>query len=180
MYSQDLYIVTSRPGSVLPLKTPMSDYNDDGNQIEKFFIDGVCGAFILSNVLSSDECATIINAAEAVQFQPDEPINNYSNDINSNHNGNDNSNDKDKDREGNDNSDDKTNDNSSRSGVDNLEWLIDNEMYDCIYDRVKPFLPEEITITRNDTVNTNRSDSKCHKLAGINKRFRLFRYGINS
>ena len=78
------------------------------------------GAFVLCDVLTSDECERLVQAAEAIKFTPDVV-----------------------------------------EGIDNITLISDQLFLDSLFQRCKPFLPQDV--------------AGCD-LAGINSRFRFFRY----
>lgn len=107
---------------------------DEGRAL-RHDVPGVPGAFVVSGVLTAGECARLRAAAEAVGYLPDEPL-----------------------RAGGGADDPQ----ASYTGIDFMEWLLDDSVLGPIWDRVRPHLPPALG---------------GGGVAGVNARFRLFRYG---
>ena len=146
----DLNIFHASPGMVA--------FDDDaaiGAHVARTDVPGVPGAFVLSGVLSGGECAQLVAASEAMGYSRDEPTL----------------------RGGGAASagvaqqalagrpageaarDASTG--SAQDGIDNCVWLVDDSIMSHVWTRVAPHLPPAV--------------GGC-ALAGVNARWRLFRY----
>lgn len=84
---------------------------------------------LIKDVLTPDECTSIIAAAETIEFIPDAPIR----------------------------------DDGQETSIlaHNFYWIADEAFHDKLWERVRPYVPEE---------------SAGRKVRGINRRFRVYRY----
>jgi hypothetical protein len=115
-----LQILSHAPGSV--------NFENSG-KIIKTDIPFIQNGFALSNVLSSNECAQLINAADSIGW-----IDNSGYSFTANVN----------------------------KGAAGVVWLVDDSILNPIMERIKPFLPN------------------VEKFAGINARFRFYKYSLGS
>lgn len=84
---------------------------------------------LIKDVLSPDECTSIIVAGELTEFIPDAPI--------------------------------KEDGEESSVLAHNFYWIVDQSFHDKLWERVRPYVPEEVA---------------GKKVRGINRRFRVYRY----
>ena len=112
--------------------------------VRRIDVPGVPGAFVLTDVMSATECAQMVRCAEALRFRPDEPVRTKAADTS----------DVDAAAEA----------GPYQTGIDNVEWLLDEHLHDRIFSRVAAQLPA-------------LGAGAAKAATGINRRLRLFRYG---
>jgi len=73
-------LVTREPGSErldLPIWKPSAnavDFSSSYGPVQRTDVEGVPGAFVLSNVLSASECSAVAALSEAMGYTPDAPV----------------------------------------------------------------------------------------------------------
>ena len=155
---QDLDVFTSIAGSIPVLSSEGIERQKKACVMKRYNVAGVDGALVLAGVLTQTECNNMIEAAESVGFRPDEPVRlsvgGESSSFSSSSSGH---------MDGSLAASTITTTTATTTGIDSMEWLVDNALYDTIWERVRDHLPQTL--------------GGC-KIAGINQRFRLFRYGM--
>merc|ERR1719326_1604070 len=128
------YLVHREPGAIrndIPIWATHPGAVKLGNRTatpELTKVDGVPGAFTISNVLTPEESKKLLDISENMGYTEDAPV---SLGRNIRHN-------------------------------ENCVWIADAELNDAIFERMRPWLPEEVL---------------GGKLLGMNRRWRLYKYG---
>jgi len=117
----DLNIFACKPGEI-----SLASGQEAAARVRRVDCPHVPGAFVLLDVLSTDECDLLIAAAHQLGFTPDHPLSR-----------------------------------PSPSGIEACEWLVDEHVIDPIFERCRQHLPQQVA---------------GGEVAGINPRWRMFRY----